>query len=284
MIKTPITERWVVVGDTQCPFHDPAAVSVAQQLIGYIKPDHLIYDGDMCDMYSLSKHERKRYEILNYVSLQEEIDITIAVQDFLSSGSKKTKRHQIDGNHEERLERWLGSGSAASLGDLKGLRVEEVFHYKERGFSSYHPYGDGIWITDNLFVTHGSHVDAAPGGSVKKHIAEINESVIIGHVHRRAHIRFRAGKHELAGVENGCLCQIKSGYKPHTNWTHCITLVEVIDNKHFRLEVIDIITDEEMGIRYADYKGNRFSETIDYDDGLTIPWWVDRAIDFESIS
>lgn len=281
MIKTPTAERWVIVGDTQAPFHDPAAVSVASQLIGYIKPHHLIFNGDMCDMYSLSKHERKRFEILNYVSLQEEIDRAIAVQDILAQGHKKVKLHMIDGNHEERLERWLGTGSATSLGDLRGLRTEEVFQYKERGFSSYHPYHDGIWITDNLFVTHGSYVDSVPGGSVRKHVAEINESVIIGHVHRRAHIRFRSGNHELAGIENGCLCQIKSGYKLHTNWTHCITLVEKYDDRHWKAEIIDIITDDPNGVRYADYRGNRFQEDIAYNDGLTIPWWVDRTIDFK---
>jgi hypothetical protein len=67
-------------------------------------------------------------------------------------GRGETKRHQIDGNHENRLERFLGYGAQSVLGSLRSLKMERVFEYEKRGFVTYRPYGEGLWPTDNLFI------------------------------------------------------------------------------------------------------------------------------------
>lgn len=267
----PKPERWVIVGDTQVPFHDPRAVELAAQIIEEVNPDHLVYNGDMIDFWSISKHQPKRSEILESLSLQEEIDRTIVIQDKLRRGvSRKTKLHNIDGNHEDRLERFLGYGEAKILGSLRSLHMDGVFHYKDRGFSSYHPYGEGIWITDNLFVYHGQFVSPVPGSSVKKEIDAIGASVIMNHVHRRSDIRFRQGQHEWRGIENGCLCQLASSYSVMTNWAHALTVVERYDDRHWDAQVVDIITDKD--VVYSMYRGNKFTVSSDYSDGLSLPW------------
>ncbi len=273
-------EKWVIVGDTQVPFHDPRAVELAAQVIEEYNPDNLVYNGDMIDFWSISKHQTRRTELLASISLQEEIDRTIAVQDTLARRVKRTcKKHNVDGNHEDRLERFLGMGPQSLLGSLRSLHMAEVFQYKKRGFASYRPYGEGIWITNNLFVYHGEYVGQTPGESVAKEINAIGASVIMNHVHRRADIRFKKGKHEYRGIENGCLCQLSSSYKAMTNWSHALTLVNKYDDRHWTAEVIDIIHDENDV--YCMYKDTKFSVSNDYTDGLCLPWRPDNIINFE---
>lgn len=270
--------RWAIVGDTQCPFHEPRAVELASQVIGDFQPDHIIYNGDMGDFWSLSKHNKRRYEILENMSLQDEIDITIEVQDKLSSRAKKVKRHNIDGNHEERWDTFLGSGPQSVLGPLKSLQIHEIMKYKERGFSSYHPYGEGIWITDNLYCYHGKYIGNSAGESVKKEIQAIGASIIMNHTHRRADVLFKQGKSIHRGIENGCLCQIRAGWQPMTNWTHCITLVTVHDNRHWTSEVVDIINDGD--IWYTIYGDSKYTVPGSYHDGLAMDWRVNRILEF----
>lgn len=276
----PKYEKWVIVGDTQVPFHDPRAVELAARVIEDYNPDHLIYNGDMIDFWSISKHQPRRSELLSVVSLQEEIDRSILIQDVIARGTKKScKRHNIDGNHEDRLERFLGTGPQHVLGSLRELHMENVFQYKGRGFASYHPYGEGIWLAENLFVYHGNYIGTLPGDSVKKEIAALGSSVIMGHTHRRADIRYRQGKSEHRGIESGCLCQLSSSYKSMTNWTHAITFVNKYDEKHWTAEVIDIITEKD--VVYCIYKDNRYEVSSDYTDGLSLPWRPDMARTYE---
>lgn len=277
---TPKPEIWAIVGDAQVPFHDPRAIEVAAQVIEEAKPDHLVYDGDMIDFWSISRHQPERHRVLAALSLQEEIDRTIEVQDKLARGVPHTcKRHNIDGNHENSLERFLGYGDQKVLGSLRHLHMENVFQYRNRGFSSYQPYGEGLWICENLFVHHGNYVMQVPGSSVKKEIDSIGASVIMGHVHRRADIRFRQGEHEWRGIENGCLCQLSASYAPMTNWAHSITIVEKYDNRHWDAKVVDIITDDKEV--FAMYNGHKFSIGKDYHDGLALPWRPHMKVNYE---
>lgn len=266
-----VLEKWAIVGDTQCPFHDPRAVEIATQVIEQYKPDHLVYNGDMWDFWTISRHNAKRWERLRDKSLQEEIEIGIEVEEKLARGLKyRGRRHHIDGNHEERLEVFLGNGPQAVLGNLRGLATEEIFRFRSRGISSYHPYGEGIWITDDLFVYHGEYVGGLPGDSVKKEIQSIGASVIMNHVHRRADLRFRQGRREHIGIENGCLCQLQSGYKAMTNWSQCLTLVDVFDNGQWKAEVVDIVTtDSEV---YSVFRGDKISVSLNFTDGLADSW------------
>lgn len=273
-------EKWVIIGDTQVPFHDPRAVELAAQVIEDYNPDHLVENGDMIDFWSISKHQPRRAEILASVTLQEEIDRTISVEEILARRLKKTcKRHIVAGNHEDRLERFLGSGAQSVLGSLRSLHIPEVFDYRKRGYSSYHPYGEGIWIADNLFVYHGNCVSSTPGDSVKKEIINIGASVIMNHVHRRADIRFKQGKHEHRGIENGCLCQLSSSYKAMTNWAHAMTLVNKYDERHWTAEIVDIIHDGD--VVYCMYRDTRFAVSSDYTDNLSLPWRPDQTQVFE---
>jgi predicted phosphodiesterase len=276
MINKPT--KWAIVNDTQVPYHDPRAVEIAAQIIEEYNPDHLLYNGDIADFHALSKHEPRRHERANMVSFQEEVERTIVIQDKLyranakriRNGKARIKRHMVDGNHEDRLERYLGTGLQSIIGNLKGLHMEEVFSYKKRGFSSYRPYGDGIWITKNLFVYHGSYVTSQPGGSVAKEVVNMGASVIMGHTHRRAEIRFKQGNHEHMGIESGCLCQLSASYAPMTNWAHAMVTVDVYDDRHWNATVHDIINDGNEV--YCIYKDSKLSVPVSYDDGLTLPW------------
>lgn len=268
-----------MVNDTQVPFHSPPAVKVASDLIAAIDPDYLIYNGDIADMDAVSSHKKSRHETLRTFTIQDEIDMTIAIADQLSAGTK-AKRIQIDGNHEDRLERYLGS-MAPEIGSLRGLQMPAVFEYEKRGFLSYHPYKTGVWITPHLYVYHGATARKMPGASVQAEISKIGSSMIIGHTHKRAHVRFKLGDKDVIGIEGACLCQMDPGYATHTNWAWGITVVTVHKDGRFTPEVIDIVNDRHTGKVFAFYQGTMFTAKADLDDKMAVPWQPTSPVVFK---
>lgn len=264
-------ERWVIVGDAQVPFHWPPAIQLAADITRMVKPDHLVYNGDMIDHWRISGHAKSGSELSRKDSAQDDIDRTIIVQDRIAEGAPKARRHQIEGNHEFMLDRHIGSRSP-ELSSLRALTSEELFSYSRRGFSSYHPYRDGIWICQNLFVYHGECVLSTPGQSVQREIQRTGESTIVNHNHRRAHIRFRMGRRDLCGIENGCLCQFTPTYAGQVNWAHALTVVTKHDENTFTAEVVDIVSDHHRNVAFATYRGERAEVPLDLDDGLAISW------------
>lgn len=272
LIKSP--ERWIIVGDTQVPFHNPAAVELAARIIEDLKPHHLIYNGDMIDFHTISSHQKRRYELLKSVSIQDEIDITIAVEDQLARGIHRLgKKYMIDGNHEERLERFLGTGPQSILGTLRDLELENVFSYDKRGFSEYYPYGEGKEVVPGLFVYHGTLVGSVPGYSVYKEVMSRGKSVVIGHSHRSAHLHIKQGDGVYQGIECGCLCQLAASYKPMTNWSWSIVIIETIGDM-WSAEVIRFHQDKK--VVYCIYRNKYYEVPVDLEDGMAVPWRPDK--------
>jgi len=272
-------ERWVIVGDTQVPFHHPAVVAVAADLVRVIKPDHLIYNGDMIDNWRISRHAKRGTELCRRDNAQDDLDRTIEVTDAIAAGAPLATKHWIDGNHEDMHDRYIGS-AAPEYAALRALRIEELLALSKRGFKSYHPYKSGIWVSDNLWVTHGECALTSPGASVQREIMSIGESVVMNHVHRRSHVRFRFGKKDVMGIENGCLCQVAPSYKAHTNWAHAITVITKHDERTFTPEVVDIVTDARRNVVFADYRGERIERPLGFIDGLSIPWRAGTDLEF----
>ena len=269
-------ERWAIAGDTQCPFHFPPAVAVAADVIRSFAPHHVVFNGDMTDFWRISRHAKRNTELRRKLTLQDEIDISITVQDRLR-GSFPTI--MVDGNHEEMWDRFLGVGPSSELGSLRSLGIEEVMGLRKRGFTAYLPYREGVSPTRSLFVYHGTCVLTTPGQSVQAEVRKLGKSVIMNHVHRRAHVRYQVGPHDLLGIENGCLCQFNPSYAGQTNWSHAITLVTVRDENHYTAEVVDLVSDTDNNELFAWFNGVKFSAPLDYTDGLAIPW---RAAQGES--
>ena len=60
-----------------------------------------------------------------------------------------------------------------------------------------------------------------------------------------------------------------------TNWSQCLTLVDVYEDNTWNAEVVDIIhTNNDV---YAVYRGDKISVALNFTDGLAEPWRPQRV-------
>lgn len=175
-----------IVPDTHRPYHDVRAVNLMMRAFRGFKPDTLIVLGDYGDFYQVSSHGK---DLARRPSLAEEIaSVNEGLNELDSLGAKR--RVYIEGNHENRLDRYLQSEKArdsiaelvhSGVIDIKG--IPELFRLRQRGWE-FVPYKEQIRI-GKVFYSHDygkagdrAHIDAE---------ATVQSSVVIGHTHSMAY-------------------------------------------------------------------------------------------------
>jgi predicted phosphodiesterase len=168
-------ERILIVPDTHRPYHDVRAWNVLLEAGDLFKPDRIIVLGDFWDGYCISQHRkdpnRNRHLEVEVASVNEGLDQL----DALGAG----KKHYLQGNHEESLERYL-MDRAPELFNM--VRVEKLFKLRDRGWQ-YTPYRQMVRI-GKVHYTH----DLGACGAHAHEAAErdVQGSIVIGHTHRAA--------------------------------------------------------------------------------------------------
>ena len=105
-----------IMSDVHVPFHDPIAVECALQVIRDEKPATIYLNGDIVDFYMVSDFSK---DPKRGISLQEEVDQTVDFLDTVRRAAPKARIVYIQGNHEDRLRRYLWKHSEiASLRSL----------------------------------------------------------------------------------------------------------------------------------------------------------------------
>jgi predicted phosphodiesterase len=167
-----------IIPDTPIPFHDKRAWKLNLKVIEARQPKVCVILGDFGDFYSVSSHNKnpKNRDLLlvdEVAAVEAELDKLDAV---LPEGCKK---YFIQGNHEERLERYVSSRAP----DLFGMcETSALFNLKKRGWH-YTPYRQHVKI-GKVYFTH----DTGKAGSSAHTQAEraFSDNAVIGHTHRMA--------------------------------------------------------------------------------------------------
>lgn len=169
-------EPILFIPDTHVPYHDKRAFELVLKVGKALKPKHLIVLGDFGDFYAVSAHDKNPERAQNLSYEVEEINKALDKLDSLGASNKQF----IEGNHENRLERYLQT-EAPELFDM--VKVDKLFALKERGWK-YTPYKSHSKI-GKLYLTH----DTGKAGATA-HTAALNDfqdNVVIGHTHRLAY-------------------------------------------------------------------------------------------------
>jgi len=242
-----MSERVVVLSDTQMPFDDRKALRAVIRFIGEYQPTRVIHIGDLMDYPTPSRWTKGTAEEF---SQQVGPHSEECKRRFLAP-----LRHVYDGpvgihegNHDERPRVYLGKYAPAlvefedqfhfrTLLDFDGFGVEVLpeFHQLAPGWVTTHGHRGGIRVTQKAG-------DTALGAAVK-----MNTSVIIGHTHRlglKAQSSGYGGQvhSTLWGMEVGNLMDMEQAQylKGGTaNWQQGFGLV-TIDGGHVKPELIPI--------------------------------------------
>lgn len=237
--KNKMTVR-VCMPDVHGNQMDRKAVGAFLSDLEQLKPDELIGLGDLmeCGGWLAKKHTFGYVSQVNQSSYEEDVIASASLLDRIQKIVPKVEL--LEGNHEERIERFCIDATLAHGGDAEFLRQkiapEYVLALKQRGIP-YHRCQDshdglterGVIRRGRCFYTHGF--------STAKHAATVHVDraagcIIYAHTHRADYSPSRTIANGLVAAWcPGCLSQLQPYWKHNTptTWTHGY-IVQFIDS------------------------------------------------------
>jgi len=224
-----------VINDTHNPYQDVRALSLTEGLLEEVQPAYLVYAGDMGDFYQISPFDKDPRRIPR---MQDDIDDTKAMLRRHNKILPHTRKILLDGNHEDRWQRFLWS-KASALSSLRCLTIPELYNLS--GFEiEYIPYERGLMINDIFLILHGTIASIHSGYTAKRMFEKHGGCGICGHCHRGGSFYKRDRFGTWGWWENFCLCSLNPDWVMHPNWVQGFSLVHFIGHKRFWVEQIPI--------------------------------------------
>lgn len=167
----------LIVPDTHRPYHDEKAWQLMLKVAKRFKPYHLVTIGDFGDFYAVSSHSKDpgRTRHLD----KELIDVRHGLDELDRLGAED--KHFIEGNHEDRLTRYLKEKAPELFGVVN---TSQLLGLRERGWH-FTPYKAHTKI-GKLHLTHD--VESATRYSTFKALDIYQHSIVTGHAHRMQYI------------------------------------------------------------------------------------------------
>ena len=166
----------LIISDLHAPYHSKEAWSLAMQVARDLKPEWLVIIGDFADFYAVSDHD-KSPERAN--RLDEELEAVEPLLDELDALGATDKLY-IEGNHEDRLRRYLMKNPALA----RVVSTEKLLRLKERGWE-FVPYKRHA-RRGAIHYTHD--VGSAGRNAIYRALDVYQHSVVTGHTHRLQYV------------------------------------------------------------------------------------------------
>lgn len=210
-----------IFNDSQVPYHDPKALSVAVQIFADAKLDVLVYNGDFADLRSLSKYVIVNHRQELIADMREELERVRTKLKEVHKAIKPKRAKWNDGNHEYRVFRTLTderNSRIAKLLDIDEIReaigIPALLGLNALKIEYSGPYPNGCWLTDaephdNVWVEHGYSVRKKTGYTVSNLMEDRWASCVVGHCEKFGGPLWRRHLGRLYfGIENGNLSRI----------------------------------------------------------------------------
>lgn len=228
-------ETAVIINDTHNPYQDKEVLSLVEQFLTDIQPNYLFYDGDTNDFYPLSKFDKNPARLVN---LQGDLDDTEKMFNRHRKALPNTRMVHLDGNHEDRLRRFLWS-RVPELSSLRALELGKLLGFEENEISEV-GYEKGLLINGVFLVIHGTIVSVHSGYTAKRMYEKHGGNGICGHCHRGGSF-YKKDRFGIWGWwENFCLCDLDPDYIANPNWMHGFSVVH-FRKRRFWVEQVPII-------------------------------------------
>jgi hypothetical protein len=238
--------------DEHCPYQDDAARSVALKICEEYKPDVRVALSDGLDFYAVSKFDKDPGAIKNG-GLQNEIDVWKRCQREWLDASPGARVVSIEGNHENRLERYLWRHP--ELYGLDALKIENLLDFQKLSIEDV----QNEVIFPGLRISHGKYVRRHSAMSAKAELeADYHTSTnLSGHTHRGGSHYATTRNGVVSAHECFCLCGLNPPYDPSPNWQQGITLATIYENTP---SIEQIPFTRKNGKVVAYWRGKKYSE------------------------
>lgn len=226
--RAPEGTRIIIVNDLQRPFQDDKTLLPVEKFWDDFQPHYEVYNGDIADLYTLSSFDRnpsRRFKLL------DELRDTKRWLHARAEANPNARRIWIDGNHEDRMRRWLWKRDP-ELADIPELALDYQLGITEIG-ATYLPY---MSVFDFLGyrIEHGfktSTSKAYPVNVSRFMAIATGSSGLCGHNHHFGVYAWTDSRGSHSYVENGCLSRMDLEFAPFPNWQQAFTYGVVHQNK-----------------------------------------------------
>lgn len=234
--------RWLVIPDTHLPYEDKRATSAVLDHASRHRWDGVIHLGDWLDCFTLSKFNEGKPRLTAGKTVSQEMDYANEwIEGFCKTVRRQNKAARIvyiQGNHEERLERFLDADPR--FGD--DLDIRKRLHFKERGIEWVEYWRKGhVFQLGHATFGHGMSTTMHHAA---KHVRDYGSNFFYGHTHdvQEFSVRRRAKNVTIKGKSLGCLCDFDQPYmrgRP-MNWQHAFAVFHFWPDGTFQEQTVHI--------------------------------------------
>jgi hypothetical protein len=233
--KVPLSKKKshlrVILADTHGCHLDRTIWRHVLSDIQALKPDEYVLMGDMVDCGGfLAKMHVLGYVHESLYSYEDDIEAGNALLDEIQKASPDATIHYLEGNHEDRVERWVMSTVQHSTQDAEFLRKqvspEYLLELEKRGIKYYRrgqTYDDftvgGLIRLGKCLFCH-----EARGGinAAQKMLNMYAANIVFGHTHKQdSAVTYKPGVGQISAHNPGCLRDRQPSWhdKVPTGWS-----------------------------------------------------------------
>ena len=201
-----MSKTYAILSDLQGHKVDRWAWGATLSALKALRPDVVVLAGDIVDYDDISSY-RKLPE--KRVRLDKECRFVRQriLEPLRAAVGKRTGVVYLEGNHEDRLQRYLADKAPelwGTMADTPTLLQLDSFGVDWMGRTPY-------WINSHLVVVHGHVVRKWSGHTARALVTEYKCSVIHGHCHRMGtYYESGANGREWVGIENGHMMDMRT--------------------------------------------------------------------------
>jgi len=216
--------RYLILSDIHVPHHCVAYIALSMKLVKMIRPDGIVQLGDALDFWQISRFDKDPQRKQTIV---EDAKIYSAIlQQWANLLKPDGIIHQLCGNHEDRLRRYIWQHARELDGLVK--TVPEMIGLKQLGIATkWHELSNWQSCRIGDAILHHGHY-------YNQHVAMGNltrypKSLITGHTHRFQYVT--NGERFSASLGHGSN-ESQTAHQPTpTGWQQAMGLLTVVNGK-----------------------------------------------------
>lgn len=219
------SKRYLIVPDIHIPYHDLSFIALVSKLLRVLKPNGIVQLGDALDFWQISRFDKnplRKRSMMDDVKMYSEI-----IDEWESLLPDGAEIIQIEGNHEDRLRRYIWQ-HAKELADGWIRTVPEMLNFKKRSIKcTWHELAN--WQSCKLgdcIIHHGHYFNmhTAVGNLTRYPL-----SIITGHTHR---FQFASnGNRFSATLGHGSDESLTAHQPTPTGWQQALGVLTVTNGK-----------------------------------------------------
>lgn len=247
----------VFISDVHFHDYDIAAWNLTIRILESIDPDVVFWGGDIVDVVAASEYSKDPNLI---TSFQSELDAQFREMLRVRELLPKAKMWFRDGNHEERLIRYLHN-KAQAISSLRNLSIPSLLRLDDLDIE--HMDSSSKFRIGELFFLHGHEQQCGYVYPARNLYLKLGVNLICGHFHRFNSYTDRRYDGRTYGVwVNGTLQQLSPDYNKGINqWTHGISVVDFTRSGRFKVDQMSFF--HEYGYVCCVLDGTLFKEIME---------------------